>query len=55
MRAQVAVVEGYHAGSLLLRTAQVAVTAMKEFQVRLSHPTRSMLGARAGSSLHASW
>ena len=26
-------VDGYRAGSLLLRTAQVAVTAMKEFQV----------------------
>ena len=30
---QVGVVDGYQAGSLLLRTAQVAVTAMQEFQV----------------------
>ena len=35
LREQVAVVEGYNAGSLLLRTAQVAVTAMKEFQARV--------------------
>ncbi len=32
---QVGVVDGYQAGSLLLRTAQVAVTAMQEFQVGL--------------------
>ena len=31
---QVDAVDGYHAGSLLLRTAQVAVASMKEFQVR---------------------
>ena len=43
--------EGYHAGSLLLRTAQVAVTAMKEFQVRPPHPLDSARASAFGPQL----
>lgn len=49
---QLSVVEEYTAGGLLLRTAQAAITAMKEFQVRL-HSDGWILGVSKRPSFRA--